>query len=78
MSGVWDWLGGGASRKSRDGPKRAILELRQQLELLQKRERHLQKLIEEQHDVARKNVNSNKAGKFKPPLPPSAARSLIC
>jgi len=41
-------------------PKNAILGLRSQLEMLQKRERHLQSQIDEQDSIARKNVSSNK------------------
>ncbi|KAK0643041.1 vacuolar-sorting protein SNF7 [Cercophora newfieldiana] len=59
MSGVWGWFGGGASRRE-NNPKNAILALRSQLEMLQKRERHLQNQIDEQDALARKNVNTNK------------------
>ncbi|KAI1816339.1 vacuolar-sorting protein SNF7 [Poronia punctata] len=59
MSGVWGWFGGGAAKK-RDTPKNAILGLRTQLEMLQKRERHLHNQMEEQDAIARKNVNTNK------------------
>ncbi|KAI8952565.1 vacuolar-sorting protein SNF7 [Xylaria longipes] len=59
MSGVWGWFGGGAAKK-KDTPKNAILGLRTQLEMLQKRERHLMNQMDEQDAIARKNVNSNK------------------
>lgn len=59
MSGVWGWFGGSAS-KQKNNPKNAILALRSQLEMLQKRERHLQNQIDEQDALARKNVNTNK------------------
>ncbi|KAK4449184.1 Snf7-domain-containing protein [Podospora aff. communis PSN243] len=59
MSGVWGWFGGGAA-KQKNNPKNAILALRSQLEMLQKRERHLQTQIDEQDALARKNVATNK------------------
>ncbi|KAJ2982696.1 hypothetical protein NUW58_g6391 [Xylaria curta] len=59
MSGVWGWFGGGAAKK-KDTPKNAILGLRTQLEMLQKREKHLMNQMEEQDAIARKNVNTNK------------------
>lgn len=60
MSGVWGWFGGGAAQKRKDTPKNVILDLRTQLEMLQKREAHLTRQIEEQEQVARKNVTTNK------------------
>lgn len=59
MSGVWGWFGGGAQKK-KDTPKNAILGLRQQLDMLQKREKHLMTQMDEQDAIARKNVNTNK------------------
>ncbi|KKA29657.1 hypothetical protein TD95_002819 [Thielaviopsis punctulata] len=59
MSGVWGWFGGGAAKK-KDAPKNAIVGLRSQLEMLQKRERHLQAQMGEQDAIARKNVTTNK------------------
>ena len=63
MSGVWGWFGGGAAQKKKDSPKNAILGLRSQLDMLQKREKHLQNQMDEQDAIARKNVNTNKNGK---------------
>ncbi|KAF2704747.1 Snf7-domain-containing protein [Pleomassaria siparia CBS 279.74] len=53
------WLGGGA-QKSKDAPKKAILQLRGQLEMLNKREKHLQNQMDEQDNLARKHVATNK------------------
>ncbi len=64
---MWNWFGGGtaAAANRKDSPKNAILGLRSQLEMLQKRERHLQNQIEEQNAAARKHVGSNNTnGKF--------------
>ncbi|KAL7622786.1 ESCRT-III subunit protein snf7 [Parahypoxylon ruwenzoriense] len=60
MSGVWGWFGGSAAQKKKDSPKNAILGLRAQLDMLQKREKHLMAQMEEQDAIARKNVNTNK------------------
>jgi hypothetical protein len=54
------WFGGGQTKK--EAPKKAILQLRGQLEMLNKREKHLQNQMEEQDNIARKFVNSNKNG----------------
>lgn len=57
------WFGGG-SQKQKEAPKKAILQLRGQLEMLNKREKHLQNQMDEQDGLARKYVSSNKAGGF--------------
>ncbi|KAF2276571.1 Snf7-domain-containing protein [Westerdykella ornata] len=54
------WFGGG-SQKQKDAPKKAILQLRAQLEMLNKREKHLQLQADEQDALARKYVSTNKA-----------------
>lgn len=54
------WFGGGQAKK--EAPKKAILQLRGQLEMLNKREKHLQNQMDEQDALARKHVSSNKAG----------------
>jgi len=60
MSGVWGWFGGQSAQKRKDTPKNAILGLRSQLEMLQKREKHLQNQMDEQDAIARKNISTNK------------------
>lgn len=62
MSGMWGWFGGQSAQSRKDAPKNAILGLRSQLEMLQKRERHLQTQMDEQEGIARKVVGSNKNG----------------
>lgn len=62
---MWGWFGGGAAAK-KDAPKKAILQLRGQLEMLSKREKHLQNQMDEQDNLARKYVNTNKNGKSAP------------
>lgn len=67
---MWSWFGGAAAQKRKDAPKNAILMLREQLDMLQKREKHLENLMEEQEAVAKKHVSTNKNGTLA--LPRSA------
>lgn len=67
MSGIWGWFGGGAAQSKKDTPKNAILALRSQLDMLQKREKHLQTQMDDQDSIARKFVNTNKTGRFGTP-----------
>jgi hypothetical protein len=59
---MWGWFGGGASQSRRDGPKNAILLLRRQLDMLQKRERHLESQMGEQDAIIKKHLTTNKTG----------------
>ena len=56
------WFGGQSAQKRKDAPKKAILDLRQQLDMLQKRERHLENQMAKQDEIAREMVSSNKTG----------------
>lgn len=56
------WFGGNGAQKRKDAPKKAILDLRQQLDMLQKRERHLENQMAKQDEIARENVTTNKTG----------------
>ena len=64
-SNGWGWgnLFGGNAKAQKDTTKNAILGLRGTLDMLSKRERHLQNQMDEQDNVARKNVSSNKGSK---------------
>jgi hypothetical protein len=55
-------LWGGNAAKKKDSTKNAILGLRSTLEMLSKREKHLQNQMDEQDAIARKNVSTNKGG----------------
>ncbi|KAL4880062.1 Snf7-domain-containing protein [Aspergillus karnatakaensis] len=57
---MWGWFGGAAAQKRKDAPKNAILLLREQLDMLQKREKHLENQMNEQEAIAKKNVTTNK------------------
>jgi len=61
--GLGGWFGGSASAKKKDAPKEAILGLRSTLEMLTKREKHIENEIDNQDGLARKYVNTNKTGK---------------
>lgn len=61
---MWgSWFGGQTAQQRKDAPKKAILDLRQQLDMLQKREKYLETQMSQQDDIARKNVTSNKTGR---------------
>lgn len=62
---MWSWFGGQSAQQRKDAPKKAILGLRQQLEMLQKREKHLENQMAEQDALARKNVTTNKNGEWE-------------
>lgn len=64
MASDWGWgtLFGGSAKSQKDTTKNAILGLRGNADMLAKRERHLQNLMEEQDAIARKNVSTNKTG----------------
>lgn len=61
---AWGLFGSGAAGKKKDAPKNAILQLRQTLEMLTKREKHLQMQMDEQDALARKYISSNKNGSY--------------
>nr|POE54331.1 vacuolar-sorting protein snf7 [Quercus suber] len=62
MASGWGWGGlfGGNAANRQDSPKNAILKLRATLDMLSKRERHLQNQIEEQDGLARKALATNR------------------
>jgi len=62
MSNGWGWgnLFGGNAKATKDTTKNAILGLRGTLDMLSKREKHLQNQMDEQQAIAAKNVISNK------------------
>jgi len=58
MASLLSYFGGGAAKNNQS--KEAIVKLRQQLEMLRKREIHTEKQMLEQDAIARKNVATNK------------------
>ena len=61
------WITGNGAQKRKAAPKDAIVALRAHLEMLQKREQHLQNQMDEQDAIARRNISSNKNGPSPPP-----------
>ncbi|KAI5282171.1 ESCRT-III subunit protein snf7 [Ascosphaera aggregata] len=57
---MWSWFGGSSAQARKDAPKNAILGLREQLDMLQKREKHLENQMAEQDALAKKYVTTNK------------------
>lgn len=58
------WFGGGGSAQAKkNAPKNAILNLRSQLDMLQKRERHLQTQIDEAEAKAKKFLGKDRKSK---------------
>jgi hypothetical protein len=55
---------GGTAAAKKNAPKEAILKLRSTLEMLSKREKHLQNLMDEQDALARKYISTNKTGEL--------------
>ena len=63
---MWgSWFGGQTAQKRKDAPKKAILDLRQQLDMLQKREKYLETQMSQQEEIAKKNVSTNKTGGYR-------------
>ena len=52
----------GARKDTKQTATEAIVGIREQLAMLDKKEEHLARLIEEQHNKAKKNAITNKAG----------------
>jgi charged multivesicular body protein 4 len=68
MSFLFNWLWG-ATPDPRESARNSIVALREQLLVLDKREEHLQRKIDEELAKAKANVSTNKARKHeKPPL----------
>ena len=61
MASLFSYFGGGAAKKNNQS-KEAIVKLRQQLEMLRKREIHTEKQMLEQEAIARNNITTNKTG----------------
>ena len=62
---MWSTLFGGGSavnKKKQDEAKNAIVKLREQVNMLEKKEAHLQKQIDDLTATAKRNVTSNKKG----------------
>jgi charged multivesicular body protein 4 len=61
MSGWMSWFGG--RKDTREQARDSIVLLRQQLLMLEKKEEHLQKKIDDETNKARANATTNKRGR---------------
>ena len=61
---MWSLFGGGqaANKKKQDAAKNSIVSLREQVTMLEKKESHLQKQIDDLTAIAKRNVTTNKKG----------------
>ena len=62
---MWGTLFGGgqaANKKKQDAAKNSIVKLREQVNMLEKKEAHLQKQIDDLTATAKRNVTTNKKG----------------
>lgn len=66
MSALWNWFGGTTAAKRKEMPKNVIVDLREQLEMLQKRADYLSTLIDKEDANVKENLVSNRAGVFHP------------
>ena len=66
----------GGRRDPKQSSRDAIVTLRQQLQLIDKKEEYLQKKIDEEMKKAKANAVTNKAGASTPPSPTSSSLPL--
>lgn len=57
-------FGGSGGEAKKELPKKAIADMRVQIDMLQKKEKHLEQQIQEQTNIARENVKTNKNRKY--------------
>jgi charged multivesicular body protein 4 len=57
---MWSYVFGGSSTRDRDAPKKAIINLREQINMLTKKQNHLYTQIEDLDAQARKFISSDK------------------
>lgn len=58
---MWSYIFGGNKQQKKELPKKAIVELREHIQMLNKKRSHLELQIAEQELLARKYISSNKA-----------------
>lgn len=58
---MWNYLWGGNKGQKKELPKKAIVELREHIQMLNKKRTHLETQISEQESLARKHITTNKA-----------------
>ena len=58
---MWNYLFGGNNKQKKELPKKAIVELREHIQMLHKKRSHLEQQIADQDALARKHISTNKA-----------------
>lgn len=58
---MWNYLFGGNKQQKKELPRKAIVELREHIQMLNKKRTHLEQQIADQEQLARKYVATNKA-----------------
>lgn len=58
---MWNYLFGGNNQQKKEFPKKAIVELREHIQMLNKKRSHLELQIADQDALARKYITTNKA-----------------
>lgn len=58
---MWNYLFGGNKQQKKELPKKAIVELREHIQMLNKKRTHLELQINDQDQLARKHLATNKA-----------------
>lgn len=57
---MWNYLFGGNKQQKKELPKKAIVELREHIQMLNKKRNHLELQINDQEQLARKYISTNK------------------
>lgn len=57
---MWSYLFGGNKQQKKELPKKAIVELREHIQMLNKKRSHLELQINDQEQLARKHITTNK------------------
>ncbi|ODV69510.1 Snf7-domain-containing protein [Hyphopichia burtonii NRRL Y-1933] len=57
---MWNYLFGGNKQQKKELPKKAIIELREHIQMLNKKRSHLEQQISDQDALARKHITTNK------------------
>lgn len=58
---MWSYLFGGKQQQKKELPKKAIVELREHIQMLNKKKTHLELQVQDQDTLARKHITTNKA-----------------
>ena len=74
---MWGWFGGSGAQKAKDSPKKAIPGLRSQLDMLQKREKHLQQCVQCQAEHSQNLSNPKRDAVIPPVIADTGAMQIV-